>query len=203
MDVKKHLYITVNGREVEYQAISLDALRLSWNGIEKQYRERGEPLEPPTYEIVTGGGGKVQEPHDATTEKTPDEQIAWDAYVDATNRLQDDKSIMQMQYILEDGLESISIPQDTSWLEKHKRRLIEIPTDPDKLREFYITSEILKTHDDMVGITVSVMILSQQGKVDEAELETALESFRGYLGRKAIKRLVSRQKQVEAQQPAI
>jgi len=203
MDVKKHVYVTVNGREVEYQAISLDALRLSWNGIEKQYRNRGEPLDPPTYEIVTGGGGKVQEPHDATTEKTPDEQAAWDAYIDAVNRLQDDKIIMQMQYILEDGLELISIPQDTSWMEKHKRRMIDIPTDPDKLREFYITSEILKTHDDMAGITVSVMILSQQGKVDEAELETALESFRGYLGRKAIKRLVNRQKQVEAQQPAI
>ena len=203
MDAKKHVYVTVNGREVEYQAISLDALRLSWNGIEKQYRERGEPLDPPTYEIVTGGGGKVQEPHDKTTEKTPDEQIAWDAYVDAVNRLQDDKSIMQMQYILEDGLEGLQVPADDSWLEKHKRRLIEIPTDPDKLREFYITSEILKTHDDMAGITMSVMLLSQQGKVDEAELETALESFRGYLGRKAIKRIINRQKQVETQQPAV
>ena len=198
MDVKKHVYVTVNGREVEYQAISLDALRLSWNGIEKQYRNRGEPLDPPTYEIVTGGGGKVQEPHDATTEKTPDEQVAWDAYQSVSKRLQYDKNMLLMQYIFEDGLESISIPQDTSWLEKHKRRMIEIPEDITKLREFYITSEVLKTPDDIAGITASVMLLSQEGKVDEAALETALESFRGYMGKQTVERVANGKKQVEA-----
>jgi len=203
MDIKTHVYVTVNGCEVAYQAISMDALRMSWGGIEKQYRERGEPLDPPTYEIVTGGGGKMQEPHDATTEKTPDEQAAWDAYQSAIRRLQDDKIAMQMKYILEDGLGTLQVPEDDSWMEKHTQRLIEIPTDPDKLREFYIVTEVLKTHDDVAGITLSIMLLSQEGKVNEVALETALESFRGYVGRKGIKRLINRQKQVETQQQVV
>src|SRR4030042_1625884 len=102
MEAKKHIYITVNGREVEYQAISLDALRLSWNGIEKQFRERNEPVDPPTYEFTTASGAKTTEPHDATTEKTPEEQASWDAYQDAVRRLQYEKNFIWMQYIFED-----------------------------------------------------------------------------------------------------
>lgn len=203
MDVKKHVYITVNGREVEYQAISLDTLRLSWAGIEKQYRERGEPLDPPSYEFSTGSGAKITEPHDATTPKNEQEQAAWDAYIDATNRLQFEKSQMQMQYIWDDGLASLQLPEDDSWLEKHRRRLVEIPDEPDKLREFYISAEVLKSNADIAGITASVMLLSQQGKVDEAALETALDSFLGYMGRTSIKRVINRQKQVEAQPATI
>jgi len=108
-----------------------------------------------------------------------------------------------MKYILEDGLGTLQVPEDDSWMEKHTQRLIEIPTDPDKLREFYIVTEVLKTHDDIAGITVSVMLLSQEGKVDEVALEAALESFRGYVGRKGIKRIINRQKQVEAQSQVV
>lgn len=197
MEAKKHIYVTVNGREIEYQAISLDALRLSWNGIEKQYRERGEPIDPPTYEFETGSGAKITEPHDATTIETPEEHEKWDKHQDALGRMQYDKSLMQMKYILEDGIPSIQIPDGDNWLEKHKRRMIDIPTDPVKLREFYITSEVLKTPDDIAGITASVMLLSQEGKVDEAALETALESFRGFMGRQTSERVIAGKEQVE------
>jgi hypothetical protein len=200
MEAKKHIYVTVNGREIEYQAISLDALRLSWNGIEKQYRERGEPIDPPTYEFETGSGAKITEPHDATTIDTPEEHEKWDKHQDALGRMQYDKSLMQMKYILEDGIPSIQLPEDDNWTEKHKRRMIDIPTDPVKLREFYITSEVLKSNADMAGIVAAVMLLSQQGKVEEAALETALDSFLAFMGRKAVSRIINRQKQVEAQQ---
>jgi hypothetical protein len=78
--------------------------------------------------------------------------------------------------------------------------MIDIPTDPVKLREFYITSEVLKSNADMAGIVAAVMLLSQQGKVEEAALETALDSFLAFMGRKAVSRIINRQKQVEAQQ---
>jgi hypothetical protein len=196
---KKHVYITVNGREVEYQAISLDTLRLSWLGIEKKHRASGEPLDPPTYEVVTASRAKMQEPHDDTTEKTPEEQIAWNAYKNAIDNLWIEKEQMRMKYIYEDSLGAIQLPEDNTWMEKHKSRLVEIPEEPDKLREFYITSEILKSNADIAGIVSSVMLLSQQGKVEEASLEAAMDSFLGYVGRKAIKRAIDRQKQVEAQ----
>ncbi len=199
MEAKKHIYITVNGRDVEYQAISLDTLRLSWIGIEKKHRERGEPLDPPTYEVVTASGAKMQEPHDATTEKTPEEQIAWNAYQAAVDDLWIEKEQMRMKYIFEDALVGIELPEDNTWMEKHKSRLVEIPEETDKLREFYITSEILKSNADIAGIISSVMLLSQQGKVDEASLEAAMDSFLGYVGRKAAQRAINRQKQVEAQ----
>jgi hypothetical protein len=188
----------VNGREVEYQAISLDALRMSWRGLETQYKDNGESIDPPTYEIKTAGGSAIPEPHDATTEKTPEEQAAWDAHQEALGRLKYEKNMYLMQYIFEDGLESIQVPEDEKWLAKHKRRLIDIPTDKVKLREFYLTAEVLKTPDDIAGITAAIMLLSQQGKVDEAALDLALDSFRDYLGRKATKRARHAKEQVEA-----
>jgi hypothetical protein len=139
----------------------------------------------------------MQEPHDATTEKTPEEQVAWDIHQSAMSRLQYAKNFVLMQYIFEDGLESIQLPEDDIWLEKHKRRMVEIPEDIDKLREFYITAEVLKTPDDIAGITASIMLLSQQGKVDEAALESALDSFRGYLGRQTAERVIAGKEQVE------
>jgi hypothetical protein len=141
----------------------------------------------------------MQEPHDDTTEKTPEEQIAWNAYKNAIDNLWIEKEQMRMKYIYEDSLGAIQLPEDNTWMEKHKSRLVEIPEEPDKLREFYITSEILKSNADIAGIVSSVMLLSQQGKVEEASLEAAMDSFLGYVGRKAIKRAIDRQKQVEAQ----
>ena len=185
---KRHIYTTVNGREVEYRAISLDALRMSWRGLEKQYRERGEPVDPPTYVFKTASGAEISEPHDAQTDKTPEEQTAWDAHVNALNRLQYEKNVMMMTYIFEDGLAAVQLPEDDGWLEKHKRRFVEIPEDPELLREFYLTAEVLITPEDVANIVASVMVLSQQGKVDEAALEIALESFRGVLGRAPARR---------------
>lgn len=199
MDVKKHVYITVNGREVEYQAISLDALQLSKRGLERAYRERGEPIDPPTYEFETGSGAKIKEPHDATTPKTPEEQTAWDAYIDATNRLDAENAKVNMRFILDDGLPQIKLPDDTNWQEKYKARYIDIPTDPIELRDFYITNEILQTRPDIDQFYVTVMVLSQYGKVDPDVLEARLELFRGFVGWSAAQRIKRSEKQVEPQ----
>lgn len=191
---KRHIYTTVNGLEVEYQAISLDALYLAWNGIEKEYRARGEPIDPPTYEITFAGGSKGKEPHDETTLQTDEDRANWALYVDATNRMVAEKENIRAEFIYEDALGAIKIPDDDKWKEKYIRRKIALPEDAEKLRRFYIDNEILVTKADKVAIWFMVNSLSQAGKVDEAALETTLESFFSYLGRAAIKRVINKQK---------
>lgn len=196
---KKHIYTTVNGLEVEYKAISLDALRLSKRGIERQYRERGEPLDPPVYKWKTASGAEISDPHDATTPKSEEEQAAWDAFIDATNRLNYEYNAVLMRYVLDDALIQIALPEDTTWQEKHKARYIEIPTKLQELRDFYITAEVLPTKPDMNGLVASVLLLSEQGKVDPDALEARLDLFRGRVRRKAAKRIDRTEKPLEAQ----
>src|SRR4030067_464810 len=166
MDIKKHIYVTVNGREVEYLAISTDAMQMSRRGLEKAYRERGEQLDPPTYKSKTASGAEMVDPHDATTPKTPDEQIVWDAYIAAQKSMAVENTEIVMRFILDDGLAKIQLPEDASWQDKYKARYIDMPTDPIELRDFYIDKEVLTTRADIEGLTSSVLLLSEYGKVD-------------------------------------
>lgn len=196
---KKHVYTTVNGREVEYQAISLDALQMTRRGLQRAYRERGEPIEPPTYEIVTASGAKITETHDDTTSKSDTEQVAWDEHVLAKSKLDYEYSAILMRYVFDDGLAGIVVPEDTAWQEKYRARYIDIPTDPQELRDFYITAEILPTKVDRRGLTTAVLTLSEIGKVDPDALEVRLDMFRGDLEREAAQRIKRTQRKVEAQ----
>ena len=209
MDTKKHVYVTVNGREVEYQAISTSAMQMSRRGLEKAYRERGEQLDPPTYETVNpASGAKVTDPHDATTPKTPEEQIVWDAYIAAQKSMAIENTEIVMRFILDDGLAKIQLPEDASWQDKYKARYIDMPTDPIELRDFYIDKEVLTTRADIEGLTSSVLLLSEYGKVDPDALEARLEWFRGRMEKKrrqprnAAQGTDSPEKQVEPQ-PAV
>jgi hypothetical protein len=196
--MRKHIYTTVNGLEVEYQAISLDALTLSKRGIERKFRERGEILTPPTYTIKTAGGATLQEPHDAETDKAPEEQAAWDEYVATQARLDAEQTAIVMRYILDDGL-LVQLPQDDAWKRKHEARFIELPTDPVELRDYYIMMEILPTKEDVQALTMSVLMLSENGRVDPDALDARLEMFRGRIQRAAAKRIDAAKKQMEAQ----
>ena len=199
MDTKKHVYVTVNGREVEYLAISTSAMQMSRRGLEKAYRERGEQLDPPVYTSKTASGAEMVDPHDATTPKTEEEQITWDTYIDAQKRMTAENTELVMRYILDDGLATTQLPEDASWQDKYKARYIDMPTDPIELRDFYIDKEILTTRADIEGLTSSVLLLSEYGKVDPDALEARLEFFRGRMGRKTAKRPDSPEKQVDPQ----
>ena len=196
---KRHIYETVNGREVEYRAISLDAWKMSQRGLERVYRERGEPLDPPTYTIKTASGSEIYEPHDETTDKNPDEQAAWDAYKNAQARLDGEINTLLMRYVIDDGMASIVLPSDASWQDKYKARYIDVPTEPQELRDFYITTEVLPTTADVQSITASILLLSEQGKVDPDALEARLDMFRSRMGRQTAKRTQPSEKQVDAQ----
>ena len=184
MDTKKHVYVTVNGREVEYLAISTSAMQMSRRGLEKAYRERGEQLDPPVYTSKTASGAEMVDPHDATTPKTEEEQIAWDIYIDAQKRMTAENTELVMRYILDDGLANIQLPEDASWQDKYKARYIDMPTDLVELRDFYIDKEVLTTRADIEGLTSSVLLLSEYGKVDPDALEARLEFFRGRMEKK-------------------
>jgi hypothetical protein len=179
----ENFYTTIDGLKVPCSTISITALFQSWRGLEKEARERKEPIDTPTYKIITAGGGEEIEKHNSTTEKTPEEQAEWDAHVAAVQRLTNAKNEILAQYVFEDGLALVQLPQDTAWQEKYKRRHVEIPTDQSELHDFYISGELLKSPADIAGCFVTILMLSQAGEVKEDDLQVALESFRDYIRR--------------------
>jgi hypothetical protein len=79
--------------------------------------------------------------------------------------------------MLEDGI-AFDLPKDTRWIEKQKRRHIQIPDEPDKLRQHYLETELLKTPEDAQNIVIAILKLSARGAADPAAVEAAMDGFR-------------------------
>jgi hypothetical protein len=81
------------------------------------------------------------------------------------------------------------LPEDTSWIERQRRRYIEVPVgDEDALRVHYIETEVLKSASDVVGLTTAIMELSTTGLLTEENLAEARESFRSQVSKSIKKR---------------
>jgi len=61
--MNEHFFTTTAGIEIPIQPISLLDLQLAQDAIEAEFREKGEPIEPPTYEVDVLGGEKEYHPY--------------------------------------------------------------------------------------------------------------------------------------------
>ncbi len=172
----KHVYITTNGKELEIRAVSLDELRMGQAGIKREFVERGEPLEPPTYEFEVFGGGKESRPHDKTTLKTEEDKAAWALHQGALARLAFEQAKLVQEIVFEDGI-AAQIPADGFWEARMQRRHVEIPEDPEHKRWQYILTEYLKTPQDIKACISQVILISSEGSDNQAEISAALEAF--------------------------
>lgn len=179
---EKPYFYTEDGRKVNICSISLADLKMAEIGIREEYKARGEPIDPPTYETLTAGGDKIKHVLDETClvkkddpEETTRRTMAWFAYQDALSRMQAEIGSVTNDIIL-DGIDE-PLPADDSWVEKKKKRHINVPSDPEGKLKAYKVGVVLRTPRDFLLAQQAIIFLSSSGSVSKEALEAAGESF--------------------------
>jgi hypothetical protein len=179
-DKTDHVLINSSGIKVPVVPISMLEMEAVDQSIRKQYLERGEPIEPPTYEVEVAGGGKAKYPLTANNlvvednvEETVRRKMDWLTYQNAVDRMTTEINKVRTAMIME-GID-VKIPTDGKWLARCKRMGIPLPEDPDELLDFYKRSQIVRTPEDLVDIEMKV-IESSTGKIIPPEKMAAAKA---------------------------
>lgn len=173
--------LSEDGTKVYIQAISLLELQKVEEGITAEYKAKGEPIDPPTYEVTTAGGGKIKLPMNETNlevEGNPQEsakrQLDWQMHQDALARMKNEIGSISTEIIMEGVL---CDPPSEEWIAKKRKRHIIIPEDPDERLLYYKMTEILRTPGDIVKAQSEIMLLSSSGAVKREDIEAAGAMF--------------------------
>lgn len=183
-------YTTQDGVKITLHVFSYQAYQMGVATIKKEYRDRGEPIEPPTFTVALDGGVTREYTHDAKSilqapPGTPPDQVsaivekqkqAWEDHLKAKERLIAETNALYADYFFEDALCDIRLPDDnSSWEDRQRRRHVVIPDDPEAKRRHWINTELLKSPQDMVGLTAKVMSLV--GGEDEEVVMDMVDGF--------------------------
>jgi hypothetical protein len=159
---------TTAGEKVEYGPIALDDLQLAQNAVEEEYRSRGEPIDPPTYEVDILGGEKEYHPHTEETIKDApeEEEVAWREHKEALTRMQD--SIQERTALIFLDAIKVQLPKDDKWIKRRKQLFNEnIPEDEEERLLHYVNNVLLKTPADKNGLMENILELSMSGAPEE------------------------------------
>lgn len=188
----EHFFETTAGVKIKIQPISMLDLQLAQRAVENEFRERGEPIDPPTYEIEVLGGEKEVHPHTETTiqDAGMEEKASWERYLEAIGKMQMEIQDRTALVFLE-GI-CIELPADDAWIKRRKRLFGEdVPEDEDQRKLYYINNVLLKTPADKAGLMLDIQRLSLTGTSQEA-IEAMEDLFRRQVeiqGRASVKAL--------------
>jgi hypothetical protein len=185
------IFETTAGEKIEYGPIALDELQLAQNVVIKEHRDRGEPIDPPTYEVYLELEDESEyHPHTLETikEASDAEKAAWTAHLRAVEKMQDDIEAKRGLILLE-AME-VELPEDDAWIKRRKRLFNEdVPEDKEERLLFYVNNVLLKTPADKNGLIEGIFDLSMSGAPDEVK-QAYKDLFRGEMevqGRAAAK----------------
>lgn len=181
-EIERPSCITEDGRKVYIQSISMLEYSKVEEGVKREYVERGEPIDPPMYEVTTVGGGKVKLPLDGKNltvedneEETARRTLEWQSHINALNRMRAEVGAITQDIVLE-GVLAIP-PMDDAWIEKRRKRKIILPEDPEELLKYYKMTEILRTPSDYILAQGAIMVLSSSGAIKQEDVDAAGASF--------------------------
>lgn len=179
----RNVYTTANGYDVPISPISLEELRKAEVGVAKHFKDEGEPLDPPTYDVEVAGGDTQTFPMDEESvlvegdeEETAKRQALWDAHQDALQRMKSEQNRVS-QVIFMEGIQ-VELPSDTSWEDRQRNLYIEIPEEPDEKYWHYLSTVVFKSPNDFVSCIEKILRISAQGIVPEEELDGLISLFR-------------------------
>jgi hypothetical protein len=184
-----------DGRKYQVTAVSDTLVNMVKEAVRKEFEAKGEQTLPPTYTVIGAGEVSHQEPHDETTLETDEDRAAWKNYQDTLARLTVETNNRVMKVWMT-GLR-IDLPEDDNWLQVQKWFGVNVPENPMDLRYHYITTEILRSPEDLFTVLNDIMKESYKGMVKEDDLEAAINSFRDNLQGKASKQFHASQKPLE------
>jgi len=197
---ERRVMFTTNGMEVPLLAVSETYIAAARAHVTAEFRERGEAILPPTYEVKLAGGTIENFPHDETTlevhpepdaadpvaaaaeadSQTATNRAAWAAHKAATKRLEQAVSAAGTRAMLELGI-GLELPADETWIARQRRAHVEIPEDPDDRRYHWITSEVLVSFDDLMTAIQVITEVTYKGALKEEDIAAAMDTFRGNL----------------------
>jgi hypothetical protein len=176
-------YVTVGGTKVFYKPMSFVKQGKIKQGLELDYRERGEPLDTPKVEVAVFGDETIEvdlSEANIEVEDNPEETARrkelWAAHIDALGRLKKDLKEAENNQLFKAIL--TQLPEDESWIAEQKALHIRVPEDPEKRRQHYIETEVLTSMEDIVEINSLIFTKSAVRTVGAEDLAVAKDSFR-------------------------
>jgi len=160
----KDVYETSTGLKIKISAVDPMFMQTVVNSV---------PLpKVPTYEVTTVSGRvEVHRMDEKSAEQLENGKSVWQAYKEERALAQNEQNQRVMKAIFLMGTEC-EIP-NTNWEKKWRFLDIQVPTDPDEKRAFYLTSELPAA--DQVGLMSAIMRLAG---VDEVLVKQAEDAFR-------------------------
>lgn len=168
-------FVNSAGHAFAITGISPLAFRYVEETLRREWKETGKLPAPPTYTATNVAGETVRIPHDATTEKTPEEQAAWDAYVTAQRELDAAISERILNLVLLDCVLE-NVEQMRAWESKMKALGLPVPEDPAEKKLAFGRMEIIRLPEDVGDLTIAVMRLTPG--VEEEAVKAAERQFR-------------------------
>ena len=159
--------------------------------IEAEYRERGEPIDVPTYKVSVGDGDDFQEfEHyhvveiddndnkivNSTLESDEDHEI-WKTHQNAIERMTGEIALYTTKYLMVEGVR-VDWKLFKDWEAKKKKYKIRIPENEDDKKIYFLTSVAFPTPDDQKRIAQQILLISAQGS-DPERIEAIEALFRG------------------------
>ena len=170
---------TVDGRRVDVRPVSSDRTNQLRLMVGREFRERGEPVDVPTYTVTNVAGDTETYPHDEKTTKSPEVQAQWEAHLDTIIRLRREEYLRVSRYMFLEGL-PVDVPPE--WVERQQEYGFDLPEDPDELKLDYILNELLRCATDRNAAMARISSLSMLGSVSEEAIHAVEASFRRSVG---------------------
>ena len=177
--MSKTTFTASSGITCQVRPVPETLAELAKKKVEKDFRERGEAIDPPTYTIKTASGKEIPEPHDESTLQTDEDRALWRAHQAALERLAAAQTEAESKVWLMRGL-VFELPEDDTWMDEQEEIGVEVPRDAGKgeLKWHYLTTEVLLTVDDMMQAVQAITSCSYAGIVTEEAIGAAMDSFR-------------------------
>jgi len=170
----KDIYET-SGGPLQLRAVSMEAFNQLRVRVEREMRDNGAPLDPPTYTVRTVAGTLEEHEHTEETLESDEDRAAWQAYQAAREELQQRTGIRGVRYMLSEGV--VLDGPDDAWLQRMDALGLEISDDPLERREQYLTYEYTRTPKDTVMLLQRIMALSAEGSKELQRAAEEMEQF--------------------------
>ena len=171
---------------IKTNPVSLVDLMEITGSIELEYREKNEPIDPPTY-IVAVGDDEQEHEHEhvlddngdiiKTTLETDDDIEVWNGYLNAVDRMSTEIAFYTTKYVLLEGVE-IDWSQYEGWEDRKRKYRITVPDDPDDKKLYFITSVAFPTPEMQKRVAADILMKSAEGS-DSDRIEAIEALFRG------------------------